>query len=510
MGELQPARNPYRRTASDWKSNLVLLHMLAIIVCTLLIVQNSEAAVGHTEYRINNPASAENVTGGVRFQSLLRTEEVVEILESAKEFILTTFNLTQEFRPLYKHTLNVINTTFAAVAVTYGDPSTPASVVTDLKASYAETVFIDDDTAWINEITGLLIHESTHAWQNNNGDYSADTAFRGIIEGTADYMRLKSEHYVVSPTVAERQAGGNWSDGYSTTAYFLDWIDETQVPNFVNKLNAMMVDSFTADFFENITGKSVDQLWSEYQTFLGTSPPALTNFFINNTALDTTGGLRFENDLGNENMLEVLRLAKMFIVEQFNMSQEMSISDVTLYVDNITGVAYTLRAGDGVQYPEIHLSAIYVDSLPQGDLVGLSYEITGVLVHESTHVWQNFNGSYGVDPVFTGVIEGIADFIRLRSGYPAKHWVQTSGGEWYSGYSTTAYFFDWIDATLVPGFVNELNYMMMNTWDVSFIEQITGMSADALWTEYQNYLNPPSSPSPSSSPTPSPSPMSGA
>ena len=41
-----------------------------------------------------------------------------------------------------------------------------------------------------------------------------------------------------------------------------------------------------------------------------------------------------------------------------------------------------------------------------------------------------------------GLIEGIADWVRLRAGLGAKHWKQEADGKWDAGYQHTGYFLE--------------------------------------------------------------------
>jgi hypothetical protein len=52
---------------------------------------------------------------------------------------------------------------------------------------------------------------------------------------------------------------------------------------------------------------------------------------------------------------------------------------------------------------------------------------------------------------------GIADFVRLRAGLAPKHWKPSKQGNWDSGYETTAYFLDYVDKQIYPGFVACIN-----------------------------------------------------
>jgi len=158
------------------------------------------------------------------------------------------------------------------------------------------------------------------------------------------------------------------------------------------------------------------------------------------------------------------------------------IAKITLIVEYFDGVAW--KAGNP---PEItvcissHYLQTYYDSGKD-----LLWEISGILYHELTHGYQFDDG--GRYSELSGLIEGIADTVRLFAGYidPAS---QHHGGHWTSGYKTTAFFFAWIEQTKHQGFLYELNQSLDPddgidwTWDE--IETITGESVSTLWEEYQ-------------------------
>lgn len=110
----------------------------------------------------------------------------------------------------------------------------------------------------MKEITGVLYHESTHVWQNNNVDYGKDKFFQGAVDGVADWIRLKAG--LAFAGWSPRSRGGHWYDQYTTTAYFFDWIGTKHKPNFVNMLNQKMALPWSYDFFKQIVGKGVDEL----------------------------------------------------------------------------------------------------------------------------------------------------------------------------------------------------------------------------------------------------------
>ena len=56
--------------------------------------------------------------------------------------------------------------------------------------------------------------------------------------------------------------------GYDAKARFLDYCDSLQ-PGFVAQLNAKLKDGYSEDYFLQILGKNVQQLWQDYKTKYG-------------------------------------------------------------------------------------------------------------------------------------------------------------------------------------------------------------------------------------------------
>lgn len=105
------------------------------------------------------------------------------------------------------------------------------------------------------EVEGILTHEIAHFYQYGQG------APGWLVEGIADWVRLSAGYgnWMTSPN-------GNYTDGYQVTASFLHWIAGTYGADFVVELNARIGESGYSDgFFVELTGKTVDQLWTEYQ-----------------------------------------------------------------------------------------------------------------------------------------------------------------------------------------------------------------------------------------------------
>ena len=148
------------------------------------------------------------------------------------------------------------------------------------------------------------------------------------------------------------------------------------------------------------------------------------------------------------------------------------------------GVAYTTGSDLDDDHKEIHFSLDYIKSIPSARQKD---EIQGVLVHEMVHCWQ-WN-ALGTAPV--GLIEGVADFVRLKADLSPPHWKKEGGGQWDAGYQHTGYFLDWIENTCGEGSVRKINQALKDRKyeeDV-FWEQLFGKKVNLLWKEYEGSLD---------------------
>ncbi|THH02376.1 hypothetical protein EW145_g6759 [Phellinidium pouzarii] len=173
------------------------------------------------------------------------------------------------------------------------------------------------------------------------------------------------------------------------------------------------------------------------------------------------------------------------------------VRSVTLYLENMNGVAYTKGSELDDDHKEIHLSVRHVQNSKQR----ARDEILGVLVHEMVHCFQyNARGSCP-----GGLIEGIAgvklsvcgyevrhqadndraDYVRLKAGLSPPHW-RKGGNKWDEGYQTTGFFLEWIESTYGHDFVRKLNGAMQDyKYDPSVFPRLTGESVDDLWKLYK-------------------------
>ena len=90
-----------------------------------------------------------------------------------------------------------------------------------------------------------------------------------------------------------------------------------------------------------------------------------------------------------------------------------------------------------------------------------------------------------------GLREGIADWVRLRSGLPASSWRRDANGAWDRGYQPTAYFLDYLERRFGPGTVRALNASLReDEYDEGrlFSGCCQGHGVGELWTNYAQYL----------------------
>ncbi|KAM0693105.1 hypothetical protein Q7P36_007662 [Cladosporium allicinum] len=161
---------------------------------------------------------------------------------------------------------------------------------------------------------------------------------------------------------------------------------------------------------------------------------------------------------------------------------------VTFIIRDFPGVAYTTGTELDDDHKEIKISAEYIVKCAKGGSPGdKRHELLGVICHELVHCFQWT--SQGTCP--GGLIEGIADWVRLRAGLGAKHWRREAGGQWDGGYQKTGYFLEWLEGRFGGGFVAGLNACLKEgEWDGEkvFGECCRGEKVEGLWEVYRGEL----------------------
>ncbi|KAH9947103.1 peptidase of plants and bacteria-domain-containing protein [Amylocystis lapponica] len=158
---------------------------------------------------------------------------------------------------------------------------------------------------------------------------------------------------------------------------------------------------------------------------------------------------------------------------------------------NVHSVLLVLRPGmtvpayttGSLTAKEIHVSLNHIVN----SSARIKHEFLGVLTHEMVHCYQ-YNAQ-GTCP--GGLIEGLADWVRLHAGFIPPHWKPGGGEKWDAGYDATAYFLDWIEARYGDGIVRELNMRLRDqVYDVRVFQDLTGHDVNELWKLYKAYPGP--------------------
>jgi len=119
---------------------------------------------------------------------------------------------------------------------------------------------------------GMMVHELTHVVQA----YPRQKEDLGwLTEGIADYTRFwKYEPRTRQARIDVKKA--SYRNSYRTSAAFLGWLSDKYDAEIVKKLNARLRKGRAdATMFNDLLGKSVDDLWQEFIDAGAPSAPAL-------------------------------------------------------------------------------------------------------------------------------------------------------------------------------------------------------------------------------------------
>ncbi|CAO2813975.1 unnamed protein product [Amaranthus hypochondriacus] len=206
-----------------------------------------------------------------------------------------------------------------------------------------------------------------------------------------------------------------------------------------------------------------------------TQAAEIITYTVTNAASDTPGGARFKKEIGASYARHTLSSATAFVWKTLHLNDPAD-RDNTIHKVNLK-VETDMSGISDESNNQITLSAEYIENY-KGNV---KVEITGILYHETAHVWQ-WTGN-GEAP--GGLIEGIADYVRLKAGYPASNWGKKGHGDaWDDGFDVTARFLDYCNS-LKNGFVAELNKKIRYDYNDSYFNDLLGKSVDKLWSDYK-------------------------
>lgn len=157
---------------------------------------------------------------------------------------------------------------------------------------------------------------------------------------------------------------------------------------------------------------------------------------------------------------------------------------ITLVLKSMEGVAYTTGLELDGDHKEIHFGLEYINGILASRKAD---EILGVLTHEVVHCYQHTG--HGTCP--GGLIEGIADWVRLNSNLGPPHWKRETTGKWDAGYQHTGYFLDYLEKRYGVGTISRMNEKLRTDKykEKPFWTELLGRPVDQLWSDYGEAVN---------------------
>jgi len=152
-------------------------------------------------------------------------------------------------------------------------------------------------------LVALLYHEFTHALQRPWCEGSCSPYMGAFSEGLADYIAAVKALERRPATVAD--SGGDWTKGYRSMAFFMDWIDR-RYPDFAHRYNISNKprDSrWILGAVRELTGKPIETLWQEYEGSMHASlglPESLLRWSSDSMGIRVVSGTYGGNCVGRQ------------------------------------------------------------------------------------------------------------------------------------------------------------------------------------------------------------------
>jgi len=188
-----------------------------------------------------------------------------------KGYKLTFINYDATFDTLEQQRLvNTFFTVYPELAKAY-NPKTLKAVTMVIDTAYQGVAATADgkvtiSNKWLHkrpEDIDVVTHEVMHIVQ----DYGDSNGPGWLTEGIADYARYKFgvNNDAAKWSLSDLKPTQNYTDAYRVTARFLVWLEEKVKPGIVKELDSQMrKHTFTDATWQQLTGKSVDDLWKAY------------------------------------------------------------------------------------------------------------------------------------------------------------------------------------------------------------------------------------------------------
>ncbi|KAF2294599.1 hypothetical protein GH714_013297 [Hevea brasiliensis] len=197
-----------------------MARLLSIFFLSFVLTLKTFHGIQAVEYIVTNRAPT--TPGGIKFNNELGVEYTKQTMALASDFIWSLFQQNTE-----ADRKNV-----PRVSLFLDDLGNDEIAKTGNNEISVGDNFVEKIQGDIKpDFNGVVYHEMTHGW-------------------------------------AQPGDGKNWNDSYSYTARFLDYCNDLR-NGFVAELNKKMRDTYSDEFFVELLGKPVDQLWNEYKARYG-------------------------------------------------------------------------------------------------------------------------------------------------------------------------------------------------------------------------------------------------
>ncbi|XP_057800714.1 uncharacterized protein LOC131016118 [Salvia miltiorrhiza] len=213
-------------------------------------------------FTATNNASA--TPGGQRFDREIGTAYTLTTMPKIASFIWKIFGQATEAERRHYYPNDVVN--LYVQDLQDGALGETGDNNVYMSAKGIETYPPGDATRFM--FTSILYHEMTHIFQWSG----KGTAPGGLTEGFADYVVLKSPFYVEGYSTPGE--GSRWDEGYGVTSRFLEYCDGLR-EGFAAELNKKMREVYKEEYWKELLGKDVDQLWEEYKAKYSNVPASL-------------------------------------------------------------------------------------------------------------------------------------------------------------------------------------------------------------------------------------------
>jgi hypothetical protein len=112
---------------------------------------------------------------------------------------------------------------------------------------------------------GAVVHEMVHVVQQYHRAKGNENNPGWLVEGLADQIRWFQYEPENKRPRKPNPKKAKYTDAYQVTAGFLNWLVENGHPDLIRQLNTIMREGKYSDStWNDVAGKSVDDLWDEY------------------------------------------------------------------------------------------------------------------------------------------------------------------------------------------------------------------------------------------------------